>query len=150
MKHGVARRVVLDTNVLSELLRAQPDAAVHAWVAALPVEHLFVSVVTQAEMELGARLLPVGQRRRALEAALRAMFEQDFAGRVLPFDGVAATHYVDVVAHRRAIGRPVTQFDAQIAATALAHGCALATRNRADFEDCGLELIDPWRRDAAP
>lgn len=138
-------RVLLDTNVLSELLRAEPDAGVLAWVAAQPPESLFISVVTQAEMLLGARLLPAGKRRTSLEAALHAMFDEDFAGRILAFDSAAAAHYVEVVALRREAGRPVAQFDAQIAATALVCGAHMATRNGPDFEGCGLTLIDPWR-----
>ena len=136
---------LLDTNVLSELLRATPDAAVMAWVAAQPAESLFVSSVTQAEMLLGARLLPTGKRRQSLEAALAAMFAEDFARRILPFDSAAAPDYVEVVSKRRAAGRPISQFDAQIAAIALRHGSKLATRNVADFEGCGLSLVDPWR-----
>lgn len=145
MTGAVPARMVLDTNVLSELLRAEPNAQVLAWVAAQPPDRLFISVVTQAEMLLGARLLPAGKRRTLLEAALHAMFDEDFAGRVLAFDSAAAAHYAEVVARRRAAGRPVAQFDAQIAATALACGCGLVTRNLSDFEACGLTLIDPWR-----
>ena len=137
--------VVLDTNVVSELLRAAPDARVLAWVAAQSADSLFVTAVTQAEMQLGARLLPAGRRRNALEAALRSMFAEDFARRILPFDSAAVGDYVDVVAQRRAAGRPIAQFDAQIAAIARAHRTALATRNVADFEGCALTLIDPWR-----
>jgi len=136
---------LLDTNVLSELLRAAPDAAVVAWTAAQPLESLFVSSVTQAEMLLGARLLPAGKRRQSLEMALSAMFAEDFARRILPFDSAAVPDYVDVVYNRRMAGRPISQFDAQIAAIALHHGKWLATRNSSDFEGCGLELVDPWR-----
>lgn len=136
---------LLDTNVLSELLRARPAPQVLAWFAAQPAEALFVSAVTQAEMMLGARLLPAGKRRAALEGALAAMFEEDFAGRILPFDSAAVPAHVQIVAERRAAGRPITQFDAQIAAIARTAGMALATRNTADFERCGLDLIDPWR-----
>lgn len=126
------------------MLRAMPDSAVLAWVAAQPVESLYVSSVTQAEMLLGARLLPAGKRRRSLELSLMAMFEEDFAQRILPFDSAAVPAYVEVVSGRRAAGRPISQFDAQIAAIALRHGDKLATRNVADFEGCGLTLVDPW------
>ena len=136
---------LLDTNVLSELLRSQPDPSVLSWFAAQPAESLFVSAVTQAEMLLGARLLPAGKRRHALEAALRAMFDEDFAQRILPFDSSAVPSYVDVVASRRSAGRPISQFDAQIAAIALRHGRRLATRNVDDFDGCGLVVIDPWQ-----
>lgn len=135
---------LLDTNVLSELLRIQPSPAVLSWFAGQAPDSLFVSAVTQAEMMLGAAVLPSGKRRTALEGALTAMFEEDFAGRVLPFDAGAVPLYVRVVSERRAMGRPIAQFDAQIAATARAVGAKLATRNIADFERCGLALIDPW------
>jgi len=136
---------LLDTNVLSELLRAAPQPSVEAWFAAQPAQSLFVSAVTQAEMLLGARLLPAGKRRLALSRALIAMFEEDFAERILPFDSAAAPTYVEVVSGRRSAGRPIAQFDAQIAAIALRHGCKLATRNERDFEGCGVSLIDPWK-----
>lgn len=139
--------VLLDTNVLSELLTPAPDSAVLAWFAAQHPDTLYVSSVTQAEMLLGARLLPAGKRRNALEAALRAMFAEDFAGRILPFDSAAAPIYAELVAARRSAGRPISQFDAQIAAIALCSALRLATRNVRDFEDCGVELIDPWQEE---
>jgi predicted nucleic acid-binding protein len=137
--------ILLDTNVLSEQLRPRPEPAVLAWMAAQPTESLYVSAVTQAEMMLGARLLPAGKRRSALEAALHAMFEEDFAGHLLPFDSAAVSPYVEIVAVRRAAGRPVSQFDAQIAAIARRHGAKLATRNVGDFDGCGIAVIDPWQ-----
>ena len=136
--------VLLDTNVLSELLRAAPNPAVMAWVVAQPGENLFVTSVTEAEMRLGIRLLPAGKRRRALEIAITAMFTEDFAGRIRPFDTAAVPGYVDIVWKRRAAGRPISQFDAQIAAIALCHGHQLATRNVSDFKGCGIALVDPW------
>lgn len=136
---------LLDTNVLSELLRARPSPAVLAWFAAQPPESLSVSAVTQAEMMLGAGLLPVGQRRAALESALAAMFAEDFSGRILPFDAGAVPAYVEIVSERRSLGRPISQFDAQIAAIARRAGAKLATRNISDFERCGVALVDPWR-----
>lgn len=135
---------LLDTNVLSELLRAKPDPAVLAWFAAQPADSLFVSAVTQAEMLHGARLLPAGKRRRQLEQSLEAMFNEDFAARVLPFDASAADQYATLAAERRRAGRPISQFDAQIAAIASSHRMALATRNVSDFEGCGLTLTNPW------
>lgn len=139
---------LLDTNVVSALLRAAPETAVLAWFARQPPETLFVSAVTQAEMLLGARLLPAGKRRAALEKALRATFDEDFSGRILPFDSAAVPAYVDIVSARRAAGRPISQFDAQIAAVARQHGARLATRNVDDFEGCGLIVVDPWSRAA--
>ena len=131
---------LLDTNVLSEMLRRRPAAVVGEWFAGLPGDSLFVSVVTQAEMMLGARLLPAGRRRAALEAALEAMFAEEFSSRVLPFTPQAVPAYTDIVARRRAAGRPI----AQIAATARTAGLRLATRNTRDFELCGVEVVNPW------
>ena len=139
---------LLDTNVLSELLRARPEPAVLAWFAVQAPDSLVVSAVTQAEMLLGARLLPAGQRRQQLQQALEAMFREDFSGRVLPFDTAAAADYADVVHARRDAGRPISQFDAQIAAIALCRGAGLATRNVADFEGCGLVVDNPWNHGA--
>jgi hypothetical protein len=135
---------LLDTNVLSELLRAKPSPAVLAWYAAQPPESLFVSAVTQAEMMLGGRLLPAGKRRTALENALLAMFDEDFTARILPFDAGSVPAYFEIVSRRRSLGRPISQFDAQIAAIARHAGAKLATRNTSDFEYCGVALIDPW------
>ena len=135
---------LLDTNVLSELLRAAPNPAVVAWVIAQPGESLFVTSVTAAEMRLGVRLLPTGKRQQALEIAVGTMFAEDFAARIRPFDTDAVPSYVEIVCKRRASGRPISQFDAQIAAIALCHGDKLATRNVGDFEGCGLSLVDPW------
>lgn len=137
---------LLDTNVLSELLRAAPQPAVLAWFAEQPAETLFVSAVTQAEMMLGARLLPTGKRRAALESAIRAMFDEDFSGRTLPFDSAVVPAYVDIVSTRRTAGRPISQFDAQIAAIARHHGARLATRNLNDFEGCSVVLVNPWTK----
>ncbi len=136
--------VLLDTNVLCELLRTRPDSTVLAWFASQPANGLFVSAVTQAEMMLGARLLPAGQRRQRLEQALEAMFFEDFTGRILPFDSSATAGYAAVVAARRRAGTPISQFDGQIAAIALSHRLALATRNVSDFQGCGLVLTNPW------
>jgi predicted nucleic acid-binding protein len=136
--------MLLDTNVLSELLRAQPDKAVLAWFDAQPNETLLVSAVTQAEMLLGVQLLPTGKRRTQLQHGVEAMFRDDFAGRVLPFDAAAATAYAPIVAARRRAGRPISQFDAQIAAIAASRRLGLASRNLADFDGCGIVLHNPW------
>ncbi|RZL33905.1 MAG: type II toxin-antitoxin system VapC family toxin [Rubrivivax sp.] len=137
-------KLLLDTNVLSELLRASPDAGVVAWFAAQHADALFVSAVTQAEMLFGAALLPAGRRRAQLEEQLHAMFDEDFARRILAFDSDAARVYAGVVSGRRQAGRPISQFDAQIAAIALAQRASLVTRNVEDFEGCGLMLLNPF------
>ncbi len=136
--------ILLDTNLLSELMRSQPNPVVVAWINAQS-SVARVSAITQAEISLGIALLPNGKRRDALAAAARQMFEEDFAARCLPFDATAAEYFARLVAERRRIGRPITTQDAQIAAIALANNMPLATRNTADFEEIpGLLLVDPW------
>ena len=142
--------IVLDTNVLSELMRAEPSATVAAWVANRPASSLFTTAVTQAEILCGVALLPQGERRAALARAVVGMFEEDFVGRVLPFDAAAARAYADIAAERRRLGQPITQFDAQIAAIARSRGAAVATRNVADFADCGVSVLDPWDEKGVP
>ena len=136
--------IVLDTNVLSELMRSEPDAAVFAWVAAQPRAALYTTSVSKAEILYGIAVLPEGRRRQALAAAADAMFADDFEDRVLPFDEAAAVCYAGIVAARRREGRPIEAFDAQIAATALVAGAGLATRDTGDFAGCGLTVINPW------
>jgi predicted nucleic acid-binding protein len=137
--------IVLDTNVVSELMRREPHPAVRAWVAARPRAALFVASVSKAEILYGIALLAQGQRRRDLAAAAEAMFAEDFAGRILAFDAAAAVHYARLAAARRQAGRPIEAFDALIAATAAAAGAAVATRDAAGFSGCGLTLLDPWQ-----
>ena len=136
--------IVLDTNVISELFLLRPSSAVESWVADQPTALLFTTTVTEAEILYGARLLPDGKRRRDLLAAIEPIFWEDFAGRVLPFDREAADAYATLAVERRQSGRPISQFDAQIAGIALSRGAAVATRNVADFEGIGLTIIDPW------
>jgi predicted nucleic acid-binding protein len=137
--------IVLDTNVLSEMMRPEPDSTVAAWISARPASSLFTTTVTLAEILYGVRLLPSAKRRSSLETAVSEMFATDFAGRVLPFDQAAAQAYAEIAAARRRAGRPITQFDAQIAAIARSRDAGVATRNVVDFEGCGIGVIDPWR-----
>ncbi len=137
--------IVLDTNVLSELMRPEPAEAVVRWVAGQPVSQLFTTSVTQAEIGYGLALMSLGARRRALEAAVERMFSEDFGGRILPFDTAAAHEYPTIVAMRKQKGEPIAAFDAMIAAIARSRGAAVATRNVKDFENCGITVIDPWR-----
>jgi predicted nucleic acid-binding protein len=136
--------IVLDTNVISELMRSEPDPAVFAWVASRPRTTLYTTSVNKAEVLYGIAALPTGRRRAALAEAAEAVFGDDFLGRVLPFDGVAAVHYAEIVAHRRRTGSPIEAFDAQIAATALVFGAEVATRDVSGFAGCGLMVINPW------
>jgi predicted nucleic acid-binding protein len=138
--------VLLDTNVVSELARSEPNPVVLAWAMRLPRGALYTSAVTEAELRFGVALLPEGRRKRVLIAALERMFATLLVGRVLPFDRDAAAPYATFMAERRRLGRPVSTADAQIAAIARARGAALlATRNTADFEGCGVAVCDPWR-----
>ncbi len=137
--------IVLDTNVLSELLRATPEPAVVRWTASQSLDTLYTTTVTQAEMLYGVKLLPIGQRRQQLEEAVTALFEEDFIERILPFDGGAARAYAEIAADRKRNGRSMSQFDAQIAAIVQSRGGTLATRNTDDFEGCGLHIINPWQ-----
>jgi len=137
--------IVLDTNVLSELMRPAPADNVLRWIASRPATSLSTTTITQAEILHGVLLLPKGKRRDAFDQAVQVMFEKHFAGRVMPFDSDAAHAYGRIAAARRRSGRPISQPDAQIAAIARARGCDLATRNVTDFEGCGVEILDPWR-----
>ncbi|MBE0510896.1 MAG: type II toxin-antitoxin system VapC family toxin [Chromatiales bacterium] len=138
--------ILLDTNVLSEFMRPRPEARVVQWLDGQRADTLHTSAVSQAEIELGLALMPDGKRQLELASSAKAMFEEDFAGRCLPFDAIAASHYAHLVAARSRMGRPISVEDAQIAAIALASDMALATRNTRDFESItGLALINPWR-----
>ncbi len=111
----------------------------------LEAASLYISAVTEAELRFGLALLPEGRRRDQLAEAIEGMLAADFSGRILPFDSAAASVYARIAADRRRSGRPIAQFDAQIAAIASSRSAALATRNMADFVDCGVSLVDPWR-----
>ena len=142
----MSTRHLLDTNVLSELMRPAPSAPVLAWFAQQHTDAMHTSSITQAEVLTGIALLPAGRRRDALAEAAQAMFAEDFAGRILPFDSAAAEHYALLVARRTAQGRPISTEDAQIAAIALASDATLVTRNTRDFSGIdGLVQIDPWQ-----
>jgi len=136
--------IVLDTNVISELMRAQPNEGVFAWVAAQPRALLYTTCINQAEVLHGIAALPEGRRRTALAGAAQAIFDEDFAGRVLAFGAAAASRYAEIVMVRRRAGNPIEGFDALIAATALAAGANVATCDIGGFAGCGLTLIDPW------
>jgi predicted nucleic acid-binding protein len=137
--------IVLDTNVLSELVRVKPDARVLAWLDDKPVAEIATTAVTTAELLYGVARLPAGRRKVELEQAVRAVLDEDLRDRVEPFDRKAAAEYALVVTGRERLGRPISVADAQIAAICRARSAALATRNTKDFEDTGIELIDPWQ-----
>jgi toxin FitB len=137
--------ILLDTNVLSELMRPAPSAAVESWIGRQPVASIFISAITEAELRYGVALLSEGRRQVQLLAKIEAMLAEDFAGRILPFDSPAASAYADIAVTRRRSGRPISQADAQIAAIASSRGASLATRNKDDFVDCGIDVVDPWQ-----
>ena len=118
------------------------------WLAQYPAPRLFTTTITQAEILYGVELLPKGKQRAALQSAVEAMLAEEFAGRILPFDSDAARAFARIASARRAAGRPVTGFDTQVAAIALAHGATVATRNTIDFEGCGITVVNPWSDEA--
>ena len=136
--------ILVDTNVVSEFTRERPSEAVQRWLKFLPARQLFVSSITEAEMLLGVQIMAPSTRRDELDAQVRAIFDSDFAGRVLPFDSAAAREFAAISAERRRIGKEIKLPDAQIAAIVRAHGATLATRNVGDFEHCGIEIVNPW------
>ncbi|UGX85477.1 type II toxin-antitoxin system VapC family toxin [Phyllobacterium meliloti] len=137
--------IILDTNIISEMMKLEPDARVVQWLGEQPVASLFITTITQAEILYGLSLLSDGKRKAALLGTAQSMFSEDFAGRILPFDGSAAETYPDIFLERRRAGKTISQFDAQIAAIAQSRGAKLATRNVNDFADCGLDIINPWQ-----
>ena len=137
--------IVLDTNVVSELLRTTPTPRVDAWLAAQDGAIVFFTSIGEAELRHGVALLPAGRRRALLAEAIEYILEEDFHDRILPFDREAARAYAAIAAERRAAGRPISQVDCQIAAIARSHGAVVATRNTRDYEGCGIDLIDPWQ-----
>lgn len=137
--------IILDTNVLSEMLRPAPDTHVVTWLASQPRAAVFTTSVTRGEILYGIRLLPEEKRRETLWEAVSGIFTQDMAGQVLSFDSDAADAYAEIAADRKNQGKPISQFDAMIAAVARSRGASLATRNIKDFVDCGVDLIDPWK-----
>ena len=116
-----------------------------AWLSGKPESgHFFVTAITVAEILYGVELLPRGTRRDKILAQAQGTFSEDFAGRILPFDEDAARAFPQIAIRRRAQGRPIAELDAQIAAIAYSRNALLATRNTADFEGCGLRLVNPW------
>ncbi|MGO9660857.1 MAG: type II toxin-antitoxin system VapC family toxin [Acidimicrobiales bacterium] len=135
--------IVVDTNVVSELMKVEPSAAVRAWVLTHSPHELRVTAITVAEVLYGIERLPKGKRRTALRDAAVEVFSR-FPEDILSFGAAAATVYPQVVDHRERRGAPISGFDAQIAAICRAHSASLATRNGRDFAELGVELIDPW------
>ena len=136
--------IILDTNVLSALMRNAPDAVVVEWLDRQPAESIWITSVTLFEARLGLALLPEGKRRAALVAAFARLLEEDLENRVLGFDTSAAVEAAELAAERQRAGRPVDIRATQIAGIALARHAALATRNARHFSDLKIKVIDPW------
>jgi predicted nucleic acid-binding protein len=136
--------ILLDTNVISELMRAEPTQIVLDWFGQHDAADLFISAITEAELRTGVAILPDGQRRDRLQLAIDAMIDQDFQGRIMPFDSLAAKAYAEIASQRRAAGRPIAEADCQIAAIARSNAAMVATRNVRDFDKCGVAVINPW------
>jgi len=136
--------IILDTNVLSALMRSLPEAPVVAWLDRQPVESVWITSITLFEARFGLALLPTGRRRQTLEAAFARLLKEDLENRVLDFDSAAAVEAASLAAVRQKAGRPVDMRDTQIAGIALARHATLATRNVRHFRDLKIPLVDPW------
>ena len=136
--------IILDTNVLSELMRANPDENVLAWLDSQNSQDLYTTAITVAELLYGVARLAHGRRKTALRGAIETMLDGELAGKILPFDGDSARRYAMLVAECESHGRPISSADAQIAAVCHTHDAVLATRNGRDFETTGVPIIDPW------
>ena len=139
---------ILDTNVVSEVMRASPEARVVDWLNGQIREHLFLSVISLSELLLGVAALPEGKRKSNLALSLSAQLATFFGDRLLPFDAECAKAYAEIVMRARASGAGIGLADAQIAATALAYGMKVASRDTQPFLSAGIEVIDPWRNEA--
>lgn len=136
--------IILDTNVISELLRPVPDVNVLSWLGGLDGETVYITAITGAELLFGVEIMHDSRRRNDLAVAIEGILRDDFEGRILAFDSASAMAYAEIAARRRSSGRPISQFDCQIAAIASVQAATVATRNDADFEGCGIDVINPW------
>lgn len=141
--------IVLDSNVVSELMKPAPEPAVREWVRSRSGRELYTTTITLAEVGYGIERLPAGRRRDLLRSTAARLFAQ-FDDQVLPFDTAAAAQYPLIVTRREHAGRPIDGFDAQIAAVCATHGATLATRNIKDFETTGITVFDPWHPGPTP
>jgi predicted nucleic acid-binding protein len=136
--------ILIDTNVLSELMRAKPAPEVLAWIDAQPTSQLFISSITVAEILYGIARMADGKRKQGLLDLATLMFDEDFAGRILSFDADAAIHYAGLAAESEAKGKVVDMADGQIAAIAALHDARVATRNVRHFDYLGVPVLNPW------
>ena len=138
--------IILDTNVLSALMRPRSEEVVEAWFNSIPPEKVWTTSITLFEVRFGLEVLPASSRRRRLEGALTMLFNEDLEGRILPFDDLSAAHAAEIAARERRSGRTLEIRDLQIAGIASARKATLATRNVRDFDRLGLTLINPWMK----
>jgi toxin FitB len=136
--------ILIDTNIISEMMKPAPDPKVISWIDQQDIMHLYISTITIAELAYGINVLPAGNRRNYLEKAFNSVVREAFEYRIFTFDEVAAHHYGMIMSQRKNIGKPMSMADGQIAAIAHAHNCTLATRNINDFSDSKLDLINPF------
>ncbi|MGO9454837.1 MAG: type II toxin-antitoxin system VapC family toxin [Candidatus Binataceae bacterium] len=136
--------IILDTNVLSALMRARPDAEVVAWLDQQPAQSIWITAITVFEARFGIALLPSGRRRQEIEKAFTKVLREDLEGRVLDFDEASAERAAMLAAERQRAGRSVDFRDTQIAGIALARQGTLATRNTQHFEGLSIPVINPW------
>jgi predicted nucleic acid-binding protein len=136
--------IILDTNVLSALMRTTPEVPVVRWLDHQPAESIWITSITLFEAQFGLALLPKGKRRLSLESAFAQLLEEDLENRVLDFDSAAATEAATLAADRQRRGRPVDIRDTQIAGIALARHAVIATRNIRHFSDLKVSVVDPW------
>ena len=136
--------IILDTNVISAVMRRDTNPVVVRWLDSQPAESVWIAAVTVFEVHFGLELLAQGRRRRQLEDEFARALDEDFEGRILPFEQSAARAAALIAAHRRQEGRPVEIRDALIAGIASARRATLATRNTRHFADLGIALVDPW------
>jgi predicted nucleic acid-binding protein len=137
--------IVFDTNVISETMRPAPEPAVLSWIHSIPRREIWTCTVVLAELFSGVDLMAAGKRQQLLREKMEQLVPALFLNQIFLFDLAAARAYGPILAARRATGRPIDQFDAQIAAIAKANGATLVTRNTPDFEDCGIQLVNPWQ-----
>jgi toxin FitB len=137
---------ILDTNVVAEMMRASPAQEVVSWLSEQDAAALFLTTVTLGEIGYGLERLPRGECRLQLEQGFARVIAEAFASRILVFDEDAARHYGVVMGRRKEIGRPLSVLDGQIASIARAKGSVVATRNVRDFDECGVEVINPFEQ----
>lgn len=136
--------IILDTNVLSEIIKLDPEPSVDRWLSLQESSEIFVTAITQTEMLAGVERLPAGKRRSGLYAGTERMFAERFDGHNLAFDQEAAPWYAKITAARRRLGRPISEADAMIAAIAKSRQAIVATRDTRGFEHCGIRIVNPW------